>query len=160
MATIATNESLFGEVDSVKFAIYLNKTAKDKMYQINVTKIHKLLYICYGVYIAVAGNQLLNEKPKAWDYGPAFPRVHKTQKSNNDSLDDLLHEIVLNDFLRYDNVINPVLDVFGSWSATELVNWTHKKNGAWHKKILAGERYESLDNYDILLDFKEIVVSE
>lgn|GEM_PF-1115399 len=150
----------YGEVDSVDFAIYLNKKAKEQKQQVNVTKLQKWLYICYGLHLALHESQLFAERPKTWDYGPAFPRVHKTQKKNNDTLDTLLDKIDVQAFSQYDKLINTVLKYFGGWTAQKLVDWTHRPGTAWHKRIKMGERYEPMDNYDILLDFKGLVLDE
>ena len=149
---------MFGEVDSVDFAIYLNKIAKKRGLDVNVTKIQKWLYICYGVYITVSGDQLLTERPKAWNFGPAFPSVHKLQKKNNDSLDGL--EGSINDIeklKKYDSIINSTLDTFGNWSATQLVDWTHEEDTAWDKRLKDNDMYSNIHNQDIINDFRKIV---
>ena len=155
-------EIKFGEVDSVEFAIYLNKKAKEKNIEINLTKIQKLLYICYGIYFALNKKQLLNELPKAWDYGPVFPRVHKMQKKHGGNLDNLLSEILLiRTFEKYDDLIDLVLGHFGSWNATELVVWTHTEGSAWDKKYnIQNEKYFSIDNFDIISDFDAMLINE
>ena len=145
----------FGEVDSVDFAIYLNKKAKEKNLSVNVTQIQKWLYVCYGLYFAQTARQLLTERPKAWDYGPAFPKVHRQQKKNNDTLDGLEVEGSL--LKKYDDLVELTLNTFGTWSAGQLVQWTHEENTAWDKKIKLGEKYGSLDNYDIMIDFKKYI---
>ena len=149
-------EANFGEVDSIEFAIYLNQKARERNISVNVTKIQKWLYICYGLYLAVYEKQLLHERPKAWDYGPAFPRVHKTQKKNNDSLDGLVSRISKYDFSRYDSLISATLNKFGDWTSSELVTWTHAKDTAWDKTIRYAGNYSSMDNHDILLDFRRL----
>ena len=147
----------YGEVDSVEFAIYLNQKATELGLSVNVTKIQKWLYICYGIYLAAKGEQLLTERPKAWEFGPAFPRVHKKQKKNNGSLNGLPMSISADSLGKYDEVIIPVLDHFGTWTASGLVAWTHEEGKAWHKKYHNDEKYASLDNHDIILDFERFV---
>lgn len=147
----------YGEVDSVDFAIYLNQKAIELGIAVNVTKIQKWLYICYGIYLAAKGEQLLTERPKAWEFGPAFPRVHKRQKKNNDSLNNMAMSVSAESLSKYDEIILPVLKHFGSWTASGLVAWTHEKGKAWDKKFNYDEKYESMDNHDIILDFKRFV---
>jgi len=157
-ADMENNLGLFGEVDSVEFAIYLNEKAKAKDLSVNVTKIQKWLYICYGLYLAAYKKQLFNERPKAWDYGPAFPRVHTKQKKNKDSLEGLQNNINISKLEEYDEIIDPTLEKFGDWTAGQLVAWTHGENKAWDKKYnKLDERYGSLDNHDIYLDFEPFV---
>ena len=152
---MAGNDML-GKVDSVDFAVYLNKKAKEQGKNVNVTKIQKWLYICYGLYLAVRDEQLLDERPQAWKYGPFFPQVHDAQKSNGDSLDNLLGGIDEAKFAEYDGVINATLKNFGDWSASQLVNWTHQKDSAWYIKKESGEMFKSMDNHDIRRDFKRL----
>ena len=149
--------TLLGEVDSVDFAIYLNKKAKELGKSVNVTKIQKWLYICYGLYLAQHNKQLLTERPKAWEFGPAFPRVHNKQKKNNDSLDNLSMSVCEDSLEKYDEIINAVLEHFGDWTASGLVEWTHGKGNAWDKKFNNDEKYASMDNHDIILDFQRFI---
>ena len=147
----------YGEVDSVKFAIYLEKKARERGIYVNMTKIQKLLYICYGLWLAVEQKQLLNERPKAWNHGPVFPKVHKTQKKNGDGLEKLEGTISPEDFKKYDETIDVTLKLYGKWTANQLVDWTHKKGTAWDKKFnILGEKYGTMDSLDILTDFEEL----
>ena len=150
----------YGEVDSIDFAIYLNQKANDMKLAVNVTKIQKWMYICYGIYLAAKNRQLLDERPKAWDYGPAFPRVHKKQKKNGGSLDSVNPTISIEHLTKYDEIAIPVLKHFGSWTAAGLVEWTHAKGTAWDKKYNYNEKYASLDNHDIILDFERFVIRD
>ena len=149
--SITSNTIAYGKIDSIIFAAYLNKKAKDAGYKMNATKIHKLLYICYGLYLAAKNEQLLSERPKAWDYGPAFPRVHKILKSGLEKYEDQLD---LQSLSEYDFIIDPILDHFGNWTAGNLVDWTHKEGSAWRKQVEHGNKYEVMDNMDIRTNFK------
>jgi len=146
----------YGEVDSIQFATYLTKKANEKQVNTNITKIQKWLYICYGLYWAAENKQLLNERPKAWDYGPAFPKVYKAQKNHNDTLEPLITNTDVATFSVYDDLINSVLDTFGSWTASQLVNWTHEEGSAWDRQK-QNAMYEALDDYNIKLDFRKIL---
>ena len=59
--------------NSVTMASYIIAYANEHRYMMNMTKLQKLLYITYGVYMAVKGERLINEHPQAWPYGPVFP---------------------------------------------------------------------------------------
>lgn len=146
------NNLTLENIDSIDFAIYLNEKANQLGLDVNMTKIQKWLYVCYGIYLSRSKKQLFNERPKAWDYGPVFPNVYSTQKRNNDSLNSLPYTNTR--FEQLDDIIMITLNTFGEWSAGQLVGWTHQDNLAWDKKIKSGEKYSSLDNLDILLDFE------
>jgi len=147
----------YGLVDSVDFAIYLNQKAKNMALDVNVTKIQKWLYICYGLYLAAKKEQLLDERPKAWQFGPVFPKVYKRQQKNGNSLDNLPLSVSMVDLQQYDEIIQPVLDHFGKWSAAGLVEWTHEKGRAWDKMYNNGGRQEAMDNFEIMSDFLKFV---
>jgi len=147
----------YGKVDSVDFAIYLNEKAKAESLQMNVTKIQKLLYICYGLYFAAKREPLLSERPQAWEFGPVFPRVHKKQKKNGNNLDGIESSISFDDMKQYDDILLPVLRHFGRWSASGLVEWTHQRGNAWDKKYNNDAKYAPLDEHDIIADFQRFV---
>ena len=154
------NKATFGLVDSISFAAYLIKKANERGHAVNVTKVQKWLYICYGLFLAAYDSQLLHDRPKAWDYGPVFPRVHSQQLKGkldrlaaNASLDHLLPEIKQ----KCDEIVDAVLGHFGDWLATELVDWTHTPGMAWSKTIQEAGKYSTIDNFDVYKDFKEYV---
>jgi len=150
----------FGKVDSLDFAIYLSKKARALNLDVNVTKIQKWLYICYGLYFAATKEQLLNERPKVWDYGPAFPKVHSKQKKHKDGLDSLESSCLLeeiDDFEVIEDIINATLAHFGKWSASALVSWTHEEGKAWYNTKQQDGMYIPIDNNDIYNEFKGYV---
>lgn len=74
------------ELDSLDMAAYIVKYCAMKNYFINLTKLQKLLYCCYGAVLAYSGIRLIKEHPKAWDHGPVFPRVYDVKKEHPDGL--------------------------------------------------------------------------
>jgi len=155
-------ESCCMMINSVDFAVYLNDKAKERNMSVNKTKLQKLLYICYGSYLALNnGEQLLDEMPNAWDFGPAFPNVYDAQKNTENGLDgrDVVNTemIVLN---RFDALIKSVLDFFGEWTSEQLVEWTHQVNTAWYKRYhTERSRYTPLNNCDITKDFERYITA-
>ena len=43
----------------------------------NNTKIQKLLYCAYGLHLAKDLGRICDEHPRAWNFGPVFPKVFK-----------------------------------------------------------------------------------
>jgi len=158
MATLNTHVK-YGEVDSVDFAIYLNQKVSENDFTANVTKIQKWLYICYGLYLAVHDVQLLTERPRAWEYGPAFPRVHRAQKKNGNTLNGLRMNSNPELYIKYNELIKATLKNFGDWTASELITWTHQPGKAWDKIYYHQNKYDPLDNLDILNDFRGLLVN-
>lgn len=61
---------------SVDVAAYIAKQAVIKNYYVDLTKLQKILYACYGTYLAVTGKRLCIDNPKAWPNGPFFQKVY------------------------------------------------------------------------------------
>ena len=55
-----------------------NYALKEHFVNLNKTQVNKLLFMCYGFYLASTGKKLFLETPKAWPYGPVFPNVYKS----------------------------------------------------------------------------------
>lgn len=68
------------EFDSNDVMAYIHDyCAKNNIY-VNVTKLQKLLYCCYGVVLAALDERLTSEHPQAWEHGPVFPRTFNAIK--------------------------------------------------------------------------------
>lgn len=122
---------------STDIALYIIAKANELQYVINVTKVQKLLYIIYGVYLRVYEERLVDEYPQAWPYGPVFPN---TRKMIIDTLDtetleysmDKISEDIKND-IALNRVVDFVFKHFGAWNAGQLTEWTHRKNTPWSR---------------------------
>lgn len=118
--------------DSVLVAQYLMAKAAEKDLVLNVTKTQKLLFLIYGYYLSEKGETCIDETPKAWPYGPVFPKTRKKvnygilYNVEDGTFDELRTDELLND------VIDFVLDGFHDWTASELSSWSHKAGSPWH----------------------------
>lgn len=120
--------------DSIKMGEYLAAYATSKGYEINQTKLQKLLYILYGAYLTLYDEILLNERPKAWPYGPVFPRVQKKFAKNIGFADADINAEEYRDIRENTNLIaliNDVLTTFGRWTAQALSEWSHASGSPW-----------------------------
>lgn len=128
--------------NSVVVAKYIIAIANDKHLSINMTKVQKLLYIAYGIFLAVKEERLTNEHPQAWPYGPVFPTTR------NKLLKIDLYSISTSDIdlttIKNDNdiisLINLVFRSFGSWNAAQLTEWSHSEGTPW-QKIVSSEGF-------------------
>ncbi|WP_109831388.1 Panacea domain-containing protein [Reichenbachiella versicolor] len=119
--------------DSVTIAEYMLSLAYEKRIVLNMTKIQKLLYLVYGKFMAESGKQISKESPKAWPYGPVFPRVHKKVKLDNvKTLDDPYFAEISQD-KDLNQAIIGVIDRYSKFSATQLSDWSHSKGGPWDR---------------------------
>ena len=125
--------SISKQYDSVIGAKLLLALAYEKGIVLNTTKVQKMLYILYSYYMAKHDIQIFSETPKAWPYGPVFPRTRKKvefgivyKRDNSD-----LSEIIAEDDLV--NKFNSVLDIYSKFTAGQLSDWSHMKDSPWER---------------------------
>lgn len=123
--------------NSVAVAKYIAAYANDHHITINITKIQKLLYVAYGVFLAVKGERLTNEHPQAWPYGPVFPttrnKLLKVDLYSISKTDDDLRSMQSDEDLNA--LMNLIFGAFGSWSAGQLTNWSHGDGTPWQRTM-------------------------
>lgn len=122
---------------SVDIARYIIAVANKKGKSINMTKLQKLLYITYGIYLAVNDSRLFEEHPQAWPYGPVFPTTRNRLLSTDFyGITFSSSEFVA---LRSDQDINALIDLvfrsFGDWTASQLTEWSHRNGSPWERTV-------------------------
>lgn len=119
--------------DSVKAAKYLLALAYSKGIVLNVTKVQKMLFIAYGYFLAAHNHQLLTEAPKAWPFGPVFPRTRKRIDFGKivPLTDPDLADISEDEFVT--NAFNNIIDKYADFTASQLSDWSHMKGSPWDK---------------------------
>lgn len=125
--------SISKQYDSVLGAKLLLALAYEKGIVLNTTKVQKMLYILYSYYMAKHDVQVFSETPKAWPYGPVFPRTRKKvdfsvvyKKDNTDLIDIISEEGLVDKF-------NSVIDIYSKFTAGQLSDWSHMKNSPWER---------------------------
>lgn len=130
---MASNETYrYNSVDVARFII---ATANEKRISVNITKVQKLLYIAYGLYIAVKDERLTDEHPQAWPYGPVFPTT-RSKLLNAEfyaiNFDDAeLAKMKQDD--TFNSLIELVFNHFGNWTASQLTAWSHGDGSPWER---------------------------
>lgn len=123
--------------NSVAIARYIIAKANSEGIAINMTKVQKLLYAAYGVFLAVKGRRLLDEHPQAWPYGPVFPTTRRNLLKVN--FYDISFSSEEFNKLRDDAMLNSLIDsvfrTFGSWTAGQLTAWSHQDGSPWEKTV-------------------------
>lgn len=121
--------------NAIKIANAIIEKCRQKgINDINITKLHKLLYIIYGTYLYVHDSKLFDELPAYFQYGPIFKSLQKAYKKKEFEL--LGHKDINDDVLinpKLNEVIDKVLDTFGKYSGQQLSNWSHRDGSAWSK---------------------------
>lgn len=102
----------------------------------NNTKIQKLLYCVYGIYLAVTGNRICKEYPRAWQFGPVFPSVFSyIHKGNEISQYSKTIECEESQDSDVRGAVDAILNHFGKFTAGQLSSWTHKKGSPWDRTV-------------------------
>lgn len=153
--------------------IYLS----EKIPNLSKTKVLKLLYILDELSIKNSGIPFLNLKYKVWKFGPVSEELFidlssETSllkdyilKSNDDGTNIIIAKTPFNDDEFSDNDINLmnfVVENFGSKSAKDLVFYTHRKNSPWHitaveNSVLSLLETEQITNTEFVIDLGMLV---
>lgn len=119
--------------DSILAANYLLATAYDKGIVLNVTKVQKMLFMAYGVIYAKHNRIFIDESPKAWPFGPVFPKTRS--KVDYGTLLSKTNPIF--DEISKDDIVNAtfdtIIDKYSKYSASQLSNWSHMPDSPWDK---------------------------
>lgn len=123
---------------SIDYARLIQYAAqKNHMTLLNKTQINKILFYVYGAYLADTGTVLFDDdSPKAWTYGPVFPRPNKRVD---------IHEIIRSfpaetvEMFRKDkpalDLVVKVVDGMYDKSAISLTRWSHLEDSPWYKTV-------------------------
>jgi uncharacterized phage-associated protein len=121
--------------DSTLIAKYLIALAFEKGIILNVTKVQKMLYIAYGFYLASYNHTILDEQPKAWPFGPVFPKTRKKERVDYGTafaVSSLVFEELHEDEELRKVLIN-IINKYSKYSASQLSEWSHMNGGPWEQ---------------------------
>lgn len=142
------------QYDSVIGAKLLLALAYERGVVLNTTKVQKMLYIIYSYFLSKHDYQIFTETPKAWPYGPVFPRTRKKvdftriQKVTDAELEGITSqkEIV--------EKFNEVINRYSKFSASELSDWSHMENSPWDKTTkLTGFKWGDFIPNEFVIDY-------
>ena len=128
-------------------------------------KLQKLLYYAQGVFVAITGNRLFEEDIEAWQHGPVVVEVYdefkKFGRNNivikmNKRIQDRIRNIENN--REVSEILNMVYDNFAIYTAWQLREISHVKNGPWDKAVSQGQTIISID--DIRRYFESEIVTD
>ena len=153
-------ETKFTPIDSLQVLAFIINRCEKLGIDINITKLQKLMYCCYGTVLGKFGLRLIDEHPSAWQYGPVFPealraiqffRIDGFKGTNTPEANDLPSEVL--------SVIDETLANFGKFSAKQLSDWTHIAGSPWYKASDGGIfLYRTLSDEHIKNYFKPNVL--
>lgn len=95
--------------------------------------LHKLLYFAQGYSLALYNTPLFDEDIEAWKYGPVVPSIYQTYKYNKkENISKIKGDFSLD---KYDSktieLLLAVINDYGKYSSSELINITHEKGSPW-----------------------------
>ena len=125
------------KLTSIDYANIINWIAYNKFgVLLNKTQMQKILFISYGVYLANYGTKLFeDDTPKAWPFGPVFPRVNK---HFNPGIPKSINEDLKQSIIKNENAVRtiiPVVEKYHKYSAKTLSEWSHQQGGPWSQTV-------------------------
>lgn len=106
-------------------------------------QLEKLLYLCFADYLCTTGKLLFDDKIYAFRYGPIVKSVYDTYKEYGGktiSIDDK-YEMPFRSMISFAKFgreklisIDKTLRKYGEFSASELVDITHRKGSPWERE--------------------------
>lgn len=119
--------------DAADFFISLaNRSEEDFMTNL---KLNKLLYFAQGYHFVKTGRKLFENDIEAWQYGPVVSEVYHRYKvcgrNPITGVDDNYSQEKFDD-AEFETLLD-VAREYGKYSASYLVELTHKKGGVWDR---------------------------
>lgn len=124
--------SKLGTYDSVLATEYMLAKALNKQITLNVTKSQKLLFIIYGYFLSEHNHEIFTEKPKAWPYGPVFPRSQKKVDYSKWYLLESFDKDPISKDVIFNTVLDEILERYSGFSASQLSEWSHMEGSPWY----------------------------
>lgn len=143
--------------------LIINKCLEQNINNLSITKLHKLLYIVYGTYLAIYDKPISDENPSCFAYGPIFKSIQQKYKTEGINFKDQQNidtdNIDSNEKYSIDIIINKAIKKFGLYSANELSKWSHRDGSAWSKAYKETPYWgNKIDNKYIKEEFDKIII--
>ena len=124
---------------------------KNDRITLSCRQIQTILFVCYGLYYAVTGNLLFrDDTPKAWVFGPAFPRSYRKYIFSKDySLTEDMKVKFAKDVETLRMITN-VTHKLCNFTDDELIAWACQGGTPWARVIM--ERKDIIWNTEISLE--------
>lgn len=120
--------------------------------------LQKILYLAHMTYMGRnKGAPLVNENFEAWDYGPVLPSLYQNARIFGSGAVESLPRFSRNLARPEHAVVRQVTNFFGDKTPGELVDLTHRKNGAWDRYYRPKVRHIQIPNQAILTEYRSKV---
>lgn len=126
-------------IDIANFFIDLSASMEEEL--MTNLKVNKLVYFAQAWSLVRLGRKLFDEDILAWPYGPVVKSVYDTFKPcGKNNIEHVYGDYTADKFTSEE--LNLLMDValqYGQYTATTLVNITHKKGSPWEQVYKAHE---------------------
>jgi len=118
--------------------------------------LHKLLYLSHMEFLGETGGEpLISTNFEAWKYGPVIaPLYHRVKIYGSRPIPDIFR-VTRNMRLREHAAIAATIEKYGDRTPGELVELTHRPEGAWSLYFDSGEMGIVIPNHAILQEYRE-----
>ena len=121
--------------NAVDVAWKLLQVADNKGIKLSNLQLQKLIYVAHGYLLGWKNKPLVDDEIEAWKYGPVVDSVYNEFKRfvNKEIPTDNISELKteLDSDPDATEVINGVLNLYGTKTAVELVSLTHQEDTPW-----------------------------
>lgn len=145
------------DLSVVDIASFVTKFCACNNYFINITKLQKLVFCCYGVSLATLDTRICKEHPKTWTNGPVFTKIYKAQTLWQGVIDNLItHNPKTSLPSDVYDLMTKTLDVFVKYNAGQLVRWTKQLGSPWEQTVKSKGYFCKMDDMTIKNYFEKI----
>lgn len=103
---------------------------------LNMTQVNKILFAVYGKYLAVTGEPLfIDDKPKAWPYGPVFPIANKRIDISEVVIFTPDKIELFKENRKAQEIVVEMVSRMYNKSAKTLTDWSHEYGSPWYRTI-------------------------
>jgi uncharacterized phage-associated protein len=150
----------------------------DRISGLSKTKLLKLLYILDEISIKKSGVPILNLKYKVWKFGPVSEELFIDLSSESTLLEKYISrdgegnyivskvDFDQDEFSESDiELMDYVIDKYGSKTVTELISYTHRVNSPWYltakeNSVLELLESETINNTEFVIDMSQIIAHD
>jgi uncharacterized phage-associated protein len=127
-------------------------------WELSNLEIQKIAYIAEMLHLGREGEPLIAENWQAWSYGPVQPDLyHKAKIFGADPVKDIFIVPPLKDGGTKHNAVNDAYDLMASLTPGQMIEVTHRPNGAWAATYIPGVRGRVIPKEAIREEYDELI---
>jgi uncharacterized phage-associated protein len=124
-------------------------------WKISNLAMQKIIYMADMNFVGITGVRLVDEDFEAWDYGPVLPSLyHRCKAFGAKPVPDIFWDAEDISGSREGKMLKTAWDALKGRTPGQLVSNTHRRNGAWAKRYVAGASGEKISSEDMIEEYK------